>query len=249
MSRPIIGVTADIMAPQQNRGRRQGEAMFNLPQRYCRAIEKAGGTPIILPTTLSTAARRQYLEQVDGLLVSGGNFDIHPKYYGEKPLKALGEIKEERTDFELELTSRALNKDMPILGICGGAQTINVCLGGSLYQDIATQLPNAEEHEQGAKKNSGGHHVRIHGETRLWRIVRRRVLEVNTTHHQAIKALGKQLVVNATAEDGLIEGIESSRHAFVLGVQWHPEVLSPTRRIHGQIFMAFISFCQRFAAR
>src|SRR5262249_47066395 len=127
-------------------------------------------------------------------------------------------------------------------------QAINVCLGGSLYQDIATQVPNAAEHEQGAKKNSGGHHVRIHTGTRLRQILNRSELEVNTTHHQAIKALGKQLVVNATAEDDLIEGIESPHHAFVLGVQWQPEVLSPTRPIHHKIFTAFISFCQRFAA-
>jgi len=248
MSRPVIGVTADLMAPAKNGARRLRETIFTLPQRYCRAIEKAGGAPIILPATVSTAAREQYLERIDGLLVSGGNFDIHPKYYGEKPLKGLGEIKEERTDFELELTSRALKKDMPILGICGGAQAINVCLGGSLYQDILTQVPNAAEHEQGAKKHSGGHHVRIHLGTRLRQIINRTELEVNTTHHQAIKALGNQLVVNATAEDGLIEGIESSRHLFVLGVQWHPEVLSPTRRIHAKIFTTFISFCQRFAA-
>ena len=244
MSRPLIGITADLSAPN---GTRPEPTLF-LPQRYCRAVEDAGATPIILSMTTSAATKRQYLEQLDGLLDSGGNFDIHPSYYGEKPIKGLGEIKEERTDFELELTSRALKKDMPILGICGGAQAINVCLGGSLYQDILTQIPNAAEHEQGAKKHSGGHHVRIHTGTRLRQIINRTELEVNTTHHQAIKALGKQLVVNATAEDGLIEGIESSRHSFVLGVQWHPEVLSPTRRIQAKIFTTFISFCQRFAA-
>jgi putative glutamine amidotransferase len=245
MSRPLIGITADISIPQHNRTQTRRESTLILPQRYCRAIEDAGGTPIILPTTSSGTAIGQYIEHIDGLLVSGGNFDIHPSYYGEKPLKGLGEIKEERTEFELELTSRALKQDKAILGICGGAQAINVCLGGSLYQDIAAQLPNAGEHQQGAIRESGGHYVRIHTGTRLRQIVKRNGLEVNTTHHQAVKKIGKGLVVNATANDGLVEGIESSEHAFVLGLQWHPEVLSRRRVVHHRIFTTFISLCQR----
>lgn len=246
MSRPLIGITTDISVPQTNGTRTQRDATLILPQRYCRAIEDAGGTPIVLPTTSSGTAIGQYIDHIDGLVVSGGNFDIHPSYYGEKPLQGLGEIKEERTDFELELTSRALKQDKAILGICGGAQAINVCLGGSLYQDIAAQLPNANEHQQGARKESGGHHVRIHTGTRLRQIVKRNGIEVNTTHHQAVKKTGKGLVVNATADDGLIEGIESSEHSFVLGLQWHPEVLSRTRIVHHRIFTTFISLCQRF---
>src|ERR1043166_5796475 len=194
MSRPLIGITADLSAPNGNKTR--PELTLFLPQRYCRAVEAAGATPIILPMTTSLTVKRQYLEQGDGLLVSDGNFDIHPSYYGEIPIEGLGDIKDSRTEFELDLTARALKQDMPVLGICGGAQAINVCLGGSLYQDILTQVPNAAEHEQGAKKHSGGHHVRIHLGTRLRQIINRTELEVNTTHHQAIKALGNQLVVN-----------------------------------------------------
>lgn len=245
MSRPLIGITADLSAPNGNKTR--SEPTLFLPQRYCRAVEAAGATPIILPMTTSLTVKRQYLEEVDGLLVSGGNFDIHPSYYGEKPIEGLGDIKDSRTEFELDLTLRALKRDMPVLGICGGAQAINVCLGGSLYQDIATQLPNAGQHEQGAKKETGGHPVRIQSGTRLWRVIKRNLLEVNTTHHQAVKRLGKGLLVNATAEDGLIEGIESSQHSFVLGVQWHPEVLAKTQILHQRIFTAFVSFCRRFA--
>jgi putative glutamine amidotransferase len=245
MSRPLIGITADLATPQSLGLDRQRESTFFLPQRYCRAVESAGGTAIILPMTASSLALRQYLEKLDGLLLSGGNFDIHPSYYGEKPLKALGEIKQERTEFELDLTSRALRQDRPLLGICGGAQAINVALGGSLYQDIATQLPHAGEHQQGTKKEIGGHYVNIHRGTRLRQIVKRDALEVNTTHHQAVKKVGSGLVVNATADDGLIEGIESSRHSFVLGIQWHPEVLSRLRPDQRLIFAAFVSFCKR----
>jgi putative glutamine amidotransferase len=246
MSRPLIGITADLVIPQSPSPKRQEETTFFLHQRYCRAIENAGGTPIILPLTSSAGTLRQYIRQVDGLLISGGNFDIHPSYYGETPLKGLGEIKQERTEFELDLTSLALKQDCPLLGICGGAQAINVALGGSLYQDITIQLPEAGEHQQSAKKETGGHSIRIHPGTRLRQILRREALEVNTTHHQAVKTVGKGLAVNATADDGLIEGIESSRHSFVLGVQWHPEVLSRTQLSQRRIFSAFVSFCKRF---
>jgi putative glutamine amidotransferase len=246
MSRPLIGITADLVIPQSPGPKRQEETTFFLHQRYCRAIENAGGTPIILPLTSSAGTLRQYIRQVDGFLISGGNFDIHPSYYGETPLKGLGEIKQERTEFELDLTSLALKQDCPLLGICGGAQAINVALGGSLYQDIAIQLPEAGEHQQNAKKETGGHSIRIHPGTRLRQILRREALEVNTTHHQAVKTVGKGLAVNATADDGLIEGIESSRHSFVLGVQWHPEVLSRTQLSQRRIFSAFVSFCKRF---
>jgi putative glutamine amidotransferase len=197
----------------------------------------SGAIPLLLPFTASRALMRQYIDRLDGLVISGGAFDIHPSYYNEKPIKEIGAIKEDRTEFELEMTHLALKRDLPLLGICGGAQAINVALGGSLYQDIATQAPRANQHEQGTKKEIGGHKVIIARGTRLKTILRRRSLEVNTTHHQAVKALGRGLVVNATAEDGLIEGIESPRHLFVLGVQWHPEVLARDKLPNAAFFL------------
>ena len=185
------------------------------------------------------------LRSLDGLLVSGGNFDIHPSFYGEKPIDGLGAIKPERTESELDLTAAALKDDLPILGICGGAQAINVVLGGTLYQDIGSQVPGADEHEQSRKKTIGGHQIDIRKGTRLKKIVQRQKLEVNTSHHQAVKALGRGLVVNAVAGDGIVEGIESIRHNFVLGVQWHPEVLAPRRADQRRIFTAFVSSCGR----
>ncbi len=244
-SPPLIGITADFSEAPQRRFPAGNEPTIFLPRRYCRAVENNGGMPILLPFTRSRALMRQFSDRLDGLLISGGNFDIHPSYYGERPIKGIGAIKEERTEFELEMTHLALKRDLPLLGICGGAQAINVALGGSLYQDIATQAPNANQHQQGAKKEIGGHKVIIARGTRLEKILRRRTLEVNTTHHQAVKALGQSLVVNATAEDGLIEGIESSRHSFVLGVQWHPEVLAPRRVAQRRIFSFFIDSCRR----
>lgn len=242
---PSIGITADISEAPQRRFTASNEPTIFLPRRYNRAVEMSGAIPLLLPFTASRALMRQYIGRLDGLVISGGAFDIHPSYYNEKPIKELGVIKEKRTEFELEMTHLALKRDLPLLGICGGAQAINVALGGSLYQDIATQAPHAYQHEQGAKKEIGGHKVTIERGTKLAEILRRRTLEVNTTHHQAVKAIGTGLVVNATAEDGLIEGIESSRHSFVLGVQWHPEVLAPRHVAQRRIFSFFIDSCRR----
>ena len=242
---PWIGITADLSEPQAEGSTKKTEPRLFLPRRYARAIEVAGGLPVILPPIGSAATLHQLITRLDGILISGGDFDIHPSFYGEKPIQQLGKLKPERTEFELELTGIALKRDSPVLGICGGAQTINVVLGGSLYQDITTQRPDAGDHQQGAKKESGGHRVQIEPGTRLRHIVKRRDLEVNTTHHQAVKRLGKGLVVNATAEDGLVEGIESPNHSFVLGVQWHPEVLASRYGAHRRIFSFFVSICGR----
>ena len=199
---------------------------------------------MVLPVATSRVTISALLRRLDGLVVSGGNFDIHPSYYGEKPTRALGQIQPRRTRFELEMIRAALKRDMPILGICGGAQAINVALGGSLYQDIESQLPKAAQHQQADKKTTGGHSIRIYPGTLLHRIVRRRHLEVNTTHHQAVKRLGKGLVISATAEDGLIEAIESPGHSFVLGVQWHPEAMHRKFAAQQRIFRLFIASCR-----
>jgi putative glutamine amidotransferase len=239
---PVIGITADIAAPQRRNGA-ASEATHFLPQRYCRAVESAGGVPVILPALASARALKRLVDRLDGILISGGDFDIHPSYYGEAPAPGLGTIKHERTEFELELTASALERDLPALGLCGGEQAINVVQGGTLYQDIATQLPGAGNHQQSQKKETGGHWVSVHQHTQLRRILRRARIEVNTTHHQAVRETGKGLVVNATAEDGLIEGIESTRHSFVLGLQWHPEVMAPRFPHQQRIFSAFLRAC------
>ena len=242
---PLIGITADLSGVPANGTDTAQELTLFLPQRYCRTIQEVGGIPLILPPIASQSGLHRILQRLDGVLISGGNFDIHPSYYGEKPIHGLGAIKKERTAFELELVDLALSQNLPLLGICGGAQAINVALGGSLYQDIATQIPNAAKHELGAKRDKGGHPIVIHSGTRLRQIVQRQTMEVNTTHHQAVRKVGSGLVVNATAEDGLIEGLESSNHSFVLGVQWHPEILARKDPCQRRIFSSFISASKR----
>lgn len=242
---PLIGITPDSATTLAGPSGAKGEPLIVLQPRYARAILEAGGIPVVLPMTPSQRAIRQALERLDGVLISGGNFDIDPRLYGEESIKELGEVKEDRTEFELELISLSLERDLPLLGVCGGAQAINVALGGSLYQDIATQIPQARTHEQSALKEKGGHQIKIHDATRLKRIVRQDVLEVNTIHHQAVRTLGTGLIVNATADDGVIEGIESQVHSFVLGVQWHPEFLIHRDSCQRKIFASLISACKR----
>jgi putative glutamine amidotransferase len=244
---PVIGITADLSADSSPRSTPAREPTLFLAQRYYRAVAQAGSIPVILPPVSGASAIRQTLHLLDGIVISGGGFDIHPNYYGEKPMAQLGVIKSNRTQFELDLTAGALKNDLPVLGICGGAQALNVVLGGSLYQDIASQVPNAAEHEQSKKKDRSGHRVQIAENSRLGAIVQRRAIEVNTTHHQAVKVLGRGLVATAIAPDGIIEAIESTRHRFAIGVQWHPEVLAPRRIDQRRIFEAFIAACKRRA--
>jgi len=240
---PLIGITPDTRKTRVSPGAKE-EPLIVLQERYTRAISQAGGIPLVLPILPSHGAIRELLEKLDGILISGGKFDIHPRFYGEEALRSLGEIKEERTEFEFELISAALDRDYPLLGVCGGAQAINVILGGSLYQDIATQIPNAGEHQQSSLKEHGGHRIKVREGTRLREILGQESLEVNTSHHQAVKKLGKGLIVNATAEDGVIEGIESQNHGFVLGVQWHPEFLTERDLLQRKILAAFVLACK-----
>jgi putative glutamine amidotransferase len=246
---PLIGITADSANGPGAGNRTNGEPTLFLPERYAAAIERAGGAPLVLPATGSESSLRRYLDTIDGLLISGGNFDIHPRYYGEEATRKLGNLIPVRTEFELNLARLALRRDLPVLGICGGAQAINVVLGGSLFQDIAHQCPGATEHQQSFKKASGGHRIAVKDGTRLHRIVQRQSLEVNTTHHQAVKQLGKGLVVNAVADDGIIEGIESVPHSFVLGIQWHPEILARRQLAQRRIFLSFVATCRRYRHR
>jgi putative glutamine amidotransferase len=240
---PLIGITADVSGAGTQRS--TGDTILFLPQRYLAAIEHAGATAVVLSANRARAAIRLLPQVLNGLVLSGGDFDIHPRHYGERPIKELGEIKTARTEFELEIADAALKADLPVLGICGGAQAINVALGGSLYQDITAQFTDSGAYDHSSKNPKGGHPIRVASGTRLFSIVKRLSFNVNTSHHQAVKRLGRGIIVNAVAEDGVIEGIESTEHSFVLGVQWHPEVLAPHQAHQRRIFSSFVALCKK----
>lgn len=216
--RPLIGLTLDAEQP----GGWSKYSWYAIRQNYFDAVTASGGLPIALPHTPSLAA--EYLDRLDALIVTGGAFDVDPALYGDTTRHATVELKENRTQAELLLLQGALARNMPVLGICGGQQLLAVVLGGTLIQHIPDAIPNALPHEQTTSHDLPGHEVEILPGTLLHRLVGRKNMRVNTSHHQAVKDSGRS-TVNALAPDGVIEGIEDASKKFCLGVQWHPEYL------------------------
>jgi putative glutamine amidotransferase len=217
--RPVIGITLDSESP----GGYSLYPWYALRANYAQAIADAGGVPLALPHHARLAG--DMLAAIDALVVTGGAFDVDPSLYGETDAHATVVLKSARTEAERALLDGALDRDMPVLGICGGQQLLAVCLGGTLIQHIPDFIPGALPHEQPNPRHEPGHEVAILPGTLLHRIVGRSSMRVNSSHHQAVREAGPGMVVNALAPDGVIEGIEAPGKAFCLGVQWHPEFL------------------------
>jgi putative glutamine amidotransferase len=196
---------------------------YALRTNYAEAVATAGGIPIALPHLPALA--EAMLERIDALLITGGAFDVDPALYGDAARHPSVTLKERRTATELALLEGALARDLPVLGICGGEQLLAVALGATLIQHIPASRPDALAHEQPNPRHEPGHGVAIVPGTRLAGIVGVAAMRVNSAHHQAVREAGPRAVVNAIAEDGIIEGIEDPGRKFCLGVQWHPEFL------------------------
>jgi len=234
---PVIGVTLDSEQP----GGYSKFPWYALRQNYAAAIAGAGGLPVALPHLPQQAAA--YLDRIDALVVTGGAFDVDPALYGDADRHGTVTLKEARTDAEMALTRGALARGLPVLGICGGEQLLAVALGGTLIQHIPDAVPDALAHEQPNPRDQPGHAVAVAPGTLLRRIVGAATMQVNSSHHQAVRDPGRGAVVNATAPDGVIEGIEDPAHRFCLGVQWHTEFLiDPGDR---RIFDALVAACAR----
>jgi len=214
-----------------------------IPQSYMRALEMAGGVPLLIPITDRKSTLRALYERIDGLLLAGG-VDINPSRYGEPSHPAIGKIDVQRDWVELTLVPWAMSDGLPVMGICRGIQTINVAAGGSLWQDMAAQLPDAHPTYPGYPYNRLAHSVQLAQGSRLAEILDTRELKVNSLHHQAIKEVGKGLHVTAWSPDGVIEGIESNGETWVVGVQWHPERLLDDDPRMKQLFETFVAACR-----
>jgi len=215
--RPAIGVTLDSEPP----GGYAKQPWYALRENYCDVLAEAGAVPFALPHEPDLV--EDYLARLDGLVITGGAFDIDPALYGAGERHPTVRLKERRTRFEWAITEGALARDLPILGICGGQQLLNVVLGGSLIQHIPDAVPDALPHEQPNPRTEPGHEVLVEPGTLLHRLTRAERLLVNSAHHQAAETVGPSIVVSGRAPDGVIEAIEDPRRSFCLGVQWHPE--------------------------
>ena len=227
MAQPVIGLTLDHEPP----GGYSNFPWYAIRENYVHAVRNAGGLPVLLPHEPDMA--QAYLDRIDALIVTGGGFDVDPALFGEASRHPSVKTKDRRTAFEFAATTGALQRDMPVLGICGGQQLLNVALGGTLYQHIPDDVPNALPHRQPNPRDEPGHPVEIVPGTSLHRITGELRLAVNSAHHQAVKAPGPCVVIDALAPDGVVEGIEDPRRRFCLGVQWHPEfeITQADRRI------------------
>lgn len=232
--RPVIGITLDL--EEGGAGRYSRFAWCALRENYLSAVATAGGLPVALP--LFPQLGPEYVAKLDGLVITGGAFDIDPMLYGAAERHPSVTLRPRRTRAESTLLAAALERDIPVLGICGGMQLLAVALGGTLIQHIPDTCPNALPHEQPNPRDEASHAVDIQPHTLLSRLTGgARRIAVNSAHHQAVNTCGRGRV-NAIAEDGVIEGIEDPDHRFCLGVQWHPEFgIDPADRT---LFKAFI---------
>lgn len=233
---PVIGITLDY----ETSGGYSKLPWYALRENYCAAVSRFGALPLPLPHEVEKVPG--YLDILDGLIITGGAFDVSPELYGDGARHEKTSTKDNRTQFEFAITQGAIERKMPVLGICGGEQLLNVVLGGTLIQHIPDTVKNALEHEQKNPRHEPGHTVTIARRTLLHEIVGGDTMDVNTAHHQAIAKPAPGAVVNATASDGVIEGIELPSHPFCLGVQWHPEY--SVDAADKKIFEAFVHACQ-----
>lgn len=230
---PVVGITLD----SEPAGGWSRYPWYAVRENYCAAVVAAGGLPVLLPHEPDKA--EAYLDRIDALLVTGGAFDLDPSMFGAATRHETVRTKDRRTAFEAAVTRGALERDLPLLGICGGQQLLNVVLGGSLIQHIPDEVENALAHEQPNPRHEAGHAVAITAGGLLKSICQTSEMPVNSAHHQAVKAVGPGVTVNAVAPDGVIEGIEAPGYRFCLGVQWHPEfAIGPG---DSAIFRAFLA--------
>lgn len=214
------------------------ESIWMLPG-YLDGIRTAGGIPVIFPLTEEKEELERLCAFCNGILFTGGH-DVSPQLYGEKPLAGLVSCCKMRDHMETMVLQIALRENKAILGICRGIQFINASLGGTLYQDIPSQLPTMIDHHMVPPYDRAAHEVTIKSDTPLYSLLKKEKLGVNSYHHQAVKELAPELVAMAEAEDGLVEAVYLPSRKYVWAFQWHPEFSYATDENSRKIFRSFI---------
>ena len=225
----IIGILAQI----------DNEKETKISNTYIRALESCGAVPIVLPYTDNENTLNEFINICDGFLFSGG-CDIAPERYGERPSMLCGESQPYRDEFELSIFERAYRSGKPIMGICRGEQLINVALGGTLYQDIPSEVNTSLLHSQSEPKHLPSHRVLVKEGTPLYELLGKEFIAANSFHHQAVKELGKNLEIMALSDDGIVEAVYLRGEQYIRAYQWHPERLSYSDDKNKMLFEDFI---------
>ncbi|MEL7434330.1 MAG: gamma-glutamyl-gamma-aminobutyrate hydrolase family protein [Chloroflexota bacterium] len=243
MQRPLIGITAyNYIRPNTNGWRY--DVCYG---KNAAVIEEAGGLPVLIPSMVSLDTLRQTYERLDGVLLPGGG-DIEPSRYNTEPNTKLFDVSAERDEMEISLAQWAIEDDLPVFGICRGIQVLNVAMGGSLVQDIPTQLETDLRHSITSPEEEARHKilhdVTVEPDSRLAEILGDTTVPVNSLHHQSLQSVAERAKITAHAPDGIVEGIELPDKHFVLAVQWHPEDLVANDARMNNLFTAFVQAAQ-----
>jgi putative glutamine amidotransferase len=236
---PLIAITCSRVTGGAWGAYSLGHFMDYTYTEYSRAVLHSGGAPVIIPAAQDKESLQTILSSARGLILTGGP-DVHPRIYGEEPLSGLGQVDDALDRMELQAALLAVERDLPVLAICRGIQVLNVALGGTLFQDIASQVPESICHTPKTDKAVNTHTVQIADGTRLQGLFGKNEIWVNGQHHQAVKGLASGLAVAARAKDKIIEAVEHPGKRFVIGVQWHPEGTWQDDPYSQKLFSAFL---------
>lgn len=236
--KPIIGITGAYVNHNEYM-----EGVY-VHHDYHKSIAANGGIPIVLPF-INPEMAIETLELCDGIILSGGE-DVDPKFYGQDPHRRLGPTIPERDLTEIAIVKYAIENNIPLLAICRGVQILNVALGGTLIQDIPSQVKDPIQHSQKIERGRDSHWVNISKDSKLFDLIGSERVRVNSLHHQALEKVATDLRVVATASDGIIEAVEYIHPTtFTLGVQWHPESMASADSVMNNLFVEFIKSCSR----
>lgn len=242
---PLIGITAEHFS--SGYGAEPDQLAHGTLVTYLDAVLGAGGLPVIIPLNVAGADLRALYARLDGVLLTGGG-DLDPALFGEVPHPHLGSVDADRDQLELALARFTAEEVKPLLGVCRGAQVLNVAWGGTLYQDLPSQYgAGLLRHAHPVKdfpREHLAHPVQVAEDSLLARVLGAPIVHVNSRHHQAIREVAPALTVVARAPDGVIEGVERPGHPFALGVQWHPENLQTLPEMKA-LFVRFVEACAR----
>lgn len=239
ITRPLIGLTTYTSKNEY------GNPVVALATHYLHAVLQAGGMPVLIPNLLAEAEWRELYEHLDGIIFTGGG-DIETGIFNGVDHPKVGGVDPARDTLELPLLRATADDGKPFLGICRGLQVVNVALGGTLFTDIADQLPGAAQHDwhEGFPRTHLAHPVRVEEGSRLAQLLNDPLPGVNSLHHQGIKNLAPGLTASAYAPDGLVEAVELPGHPFGLAVQWHPEWLVEHESAR-RLFQAFVNAARK----